>query len=122
MANLKQVAQDMLPVAREGIGWIALWKGGRDGRSWNYDSFYPDFDDEMYSSRIEAFELDRLHLITEIDPNAVFLNGWYHNLGDPDEMTRDSLAKFLRWQYDLGTYTLTEALESMTAYGEEDEQ
>lgn len=122
MASLKQVAQDMLPVAREGIGWIALWKGGRDGRSWSCDSFYPDFDDEMYSSRIEDFELDRLHRIAKIDPNAVFLNGWYHNLGDPDEMTRDSLAKFLRWQYDLGTYTLTEVLESMTTYGEENEQ
>lgn len=36
----------------------------------------------------------------EADPRAVFVNGYYSDLGSTDEMTRGSLANALRWQYE----------------------
>ena len=106
MASMRQTAQDMIDVAREGIGWIALWK---DGKGWMARDLYPDIDREN-NLVFEDYELEALREIVALDPRAILVNSWHHNLGDTTCMTRDSLADALRWQYDLQHYTVTDAL------------
>lgn len=107
MASIRQTAQDMLDVAREGIGWIALWK---DGKGWMARDFYPDIDRKGRLS-FEDYELESLHNIANLDPHAILVNGWHHNLGDTTCMTRESLADALRWQYDMQHYLVIDAAE-----------
>lgn len=107
MASIKLAAKDILDEARDGIGWIALWK---DGKGWMSMAFWPDYDDRTDVFTFEPFQLEGLRNIIAIDPNACFVNGWYSNLGDTDCMTRDSLAAMLRWQYELGHNRLADAL------------
>ena len=106
MASMRQTAQDMIDVAREGIGWIALWK---DGKGWMARDLYPDIDREN-NLVFEDYQLEALQLIHQQDPRAILVNSWYHNLGDTTCMTRDSLADALRWQYNLQHYTVADAL------------
>jgi hypothetical protein len=106
MATLKQNAQYMIDVAREGIGWIALWK---DGKGWMSMDFYPDID-RQGRLNFEDYDIDSLQNIAKLDPRAILVNGWYHNLGDTTCMTYDSLAAALRWQYDLQHYTVADAI------------
>lgn len=106
MATLKQNAQYMIDVAREGIGWIALWK---DDKGWMTMDYYPDIDRD---NRLifEDYDIDSLQNILKVDPRAILVNGWHHNLGDTTCMTYDSLAAALRWQYDLQHYTVADAI------------
>lgn len=102
MATLRQTAQDMIDVAREGIGWIALWK---DSKGWMARDFYPDVNRDG-SLTFEDYGLEALRRIFRMDPQAILVNGWEHNLGDTTCMTRDSLAAAFRWQYELGNSTV----------------
>lgn len=106
MASIRQAAQDVLDIAREGIGWIALWK---DGKGWMSKDFWPDID---RAGRLifEDYEIEGLRNIAALDPRAIFVNGWEHNLGDTTCMTRDTLADALRWQYDLQHYQVADVL------------
>lgn len=108
MATLRQNAQDMLDIAREGIGWIALWK---DGKGWMSRDFYPDID-RSGALVFEDYELEELQSIFRLDPGAILVNGWEHNLGDCTCMTRDSLAGALRWQYEMGHALLAGVLQN----------
>ena len=110
MATMRQTAQDMIDVAREGIGWIALWK---DGKGWMTRDFYPDINRDG-TLAFEDYDLEALQSIVSLDPNAILVNGWEHNLGDTTCMTRDTLAGAFRWQYDLGHYTVADALTCCT--------
>jgi hypothetical protein len=103
---MRQTAQDMIDVAREGIGWIALWK---DGKGWMAMDYYPDIDRDD-NLIFEDYDIDSLQNILKIDPRAILVNGWYHNLGDTTCMTRDTLADALRWQYDIQHYTVADAV------------
>lgn len=108
MASIKTVAQDMLDVARDGIGWIALWK---EGRAWSAMSFWPDYNERTHRMEgIDEFERVQLQAIADMDPEAVIVNGYTHNLGDPDTMSRDSLAEALRWQYGIQSNTVRDML------------
>lgn len=107
MASLRMAAQNVLDIARDGIGWIALWK---DGRSWSSMSFWPDYNEKSGNFVFEDFEQEQLQHIAKIDSHAILVNGWFHNLGSPDAMTRDSLADALRWQYDLQHYLVIDAV------------
>lgn len=106
MASMRQTAQDVIDVAREGIGWIALWK---DGKGWMARDLYPDIDRDG-NLLFEDYEMEALQLIHKMDPRAILVNGWHHNLGDTTCMTRDSLADALRWQYGLQHYTVADAV------------
>lgn len=108
MATLRQNAQDMLDIAREGIGWIALWK---DGKGWMSKDFWPDMD-RTGALSFEDYELEQLQSIHQLDPNAILVNGWHWNLGDCTCMTRDSLAGALRWQYEMGYARLADSLQN----------
>lgn len=107
MASIRLVAQDMIDVARDGIGWIALWK---DGKGWMAADFWPDDMDATGTPTWSEFDRERLQRITELDPGAIVVNGYYHNLGDTTCMTRDTLANALRWQYDLKRYLIDDHL------------
>ncbi len=109
MATMRQTAQDMIDVAREGIGWIALWK---DGKGWMARDFYPEVNRDG-TLTFEDYELDALRSISSTDPEAILVNGWEHNLGDTTCMTRDTLAAALRWQYELNHYTVVDYLPDL---------
>ena len=109
MASIRQAAQDVLDVARDGIGWIAVWK---EGKSWESMSFWPDYDEPTDSFTFDADDLEQLRGIFRKDVGAIFVNSWYANLGDTEGMTRDSLAEALRWQYEAGSSMLWKALRS----------
>lgn len=106
MASIRVEAQDVLDIARDGIGWIALWKSGR---SWNTMTFWPDITSDG-NLEFDDFDLEGLENIAAIDRRAILVNGYHHNLGDTTCMNRDSLADFLRWQYDLQHYTVADVL------------
>lgn len=106
MASIRVEAQDVLDIARDGIGWIALWK---TGRSWRTQIFWPDIDKNGYPV-FDDWDLGGLKNIVALDPGAVILNSYYHNLGDTTCMTRDSLADALRWQYELKRFRIDDQL------------
>lgn len=101
MASLKHEARNVLAEARDAICWIAVWKDGVGGRSWNAMTFWPEYDEKTCRfTEIEDYELEQLRNIHKIDPNAIFINGYYFNLGMLEEMTADSLTDALRWHYE----------------------
>lgn len=97
MASIRQEAQNMIDVARDGIGWIALWK---NGRGWQAMEFWPDDVDASGNPTFDDFDMEGLLNIVKKDPGAIIVNSYWHNLGDTTCMTRDSLADALRWQYE----------------------
>lgn len=97
MASIRQAAQDVIDVARDGIGWIALWK---DGKGWMSMEFYPDYNEDTNLFNFEDYELEKLRSIFRLDPEAILINSYRYNLGDTEHMTRDTLAEALRWQYE----------------------
>ena len=113
MASIRQIAQDVLYEARDGIAWIALYK---KGRSWNAECFWGLLDEREVFTTDYPEDSERLHEILSIDPNAIFVNAYLHNLGPiDDEMTRDTLARALRWQYDMQYFRLADASIKSTA-------
>lgn len=112
MASIRNAAQWVLDDCRDGIGWVAIWK---EGRSWESERIYGvDFDEPTYTATIDdPEELERLQAILAIDPHAIIVNGYYHNLGDPECMTRDTLADALRWQYELQNAIVANFLENI---------
>ena len=97
--TMREAAQYLREDAQDGICWIALWK---DGRGWGFNTFYLD------EKRDGTVELDNpenladLQEILAIDPHAIIVNGWHHNLAVFEgHVSRDDLARALRWQYDV---------------------
>ena len=113
MASIRQIAQDVLYEARDGIAWIVLYK---EGRSWNAECFWGLFDKQEVFTTDYPEDAERLREILSIDPNAIFVKAYLHNLGPiDDEMTRDTLAKALRWQYDMQYFRLADTSIKSTA-------
>ncbi|MBR3008356.1 MAG: DUF3846 domain-containing protein [Stomatobaculum sp.] len=118
MANIRRAAQDVLEIAKEGIGWIVFY---RNGRGWGSTYCYPEFDENtcrLDFSKCDEYEMSELREIVEKDPMAIIVNSYVMNLGDRDSMTRDSLAEALKWQYELNHAELRDALPEETEEGE----
>ena len=110
MANIRQAAQNVLDIARDGIGWIVFYK---DGRGWGSTYCYPEYFEDtniLDFSDCDDYEMEELQQILKKDPQAIIVNSYVMNLGDTETMTRDSLAEFLKWQYDLNHYELADAI------------
>ena len=107
MASIRKAAQDVLDIARDGIGWIVLWKSGK---GWTSEAFWPDDVDDNGNPTFDDFDMEDLLNIVKKDPGAIIVNSYIHNLGDTTCMTRDSLADFLRWQYNLQHSKVSDAL------------
>ena len=108
MASLRTTAQKVLEEARDGIAWIVLYK---QGRGWGASCFWPDFDDRTGLFKFEDYDLDDLKEILATDKDAILVNGYYYNLGPVEEMTRETLASALRWQYEEQFNRLADAME-----------
>lgn len=106
MADLRTTAQQVLEEARDGIAWIALYK---EGRGWKAACFWPDID-RGGEFTFEPDDIQELKAILTTDPDAIFVNGYYTNLGSIEEMTRESLTSALRWQYEEHFNKLAEAV------------
>jgi hypothetical protein len=98
MASLRKCASWVLDDARDGIAWIAVW---REGRGWCSESFFPEeFDYSNNCMELSDDDYFRIQEILSIDEGAIFVNGYYTNLGLTEEMTVVSLTAALRWQYE----------------------
>ncbi len=98
MASLKKCATWALDEARNGVGWILLFK---IGRSWNVSTIYPDaFDWDSRTMRIGADELAEIRNAISVDENAILVNSYYHNLGAMEDITLAILENSLLWQYE----------------------
>ena len=106
MANLRTTAQQVLEEARDGIAWIALYK---EGRGWRASCFWPDLDRDG-GFTFDPDDAQELEAILTTDPEAIFVNGYYTNLGPMEGMTRESLTSALRWQYEEHFNQLAEAV------------
>lgn len=105
MASLREEARAVIDVARDAIIWIAVWK---TGRSWHCREIYSvDYQESNpYFHRDEKWQIDEddkeeLRDILKEDPNACLVNGYYMNIGSLEEMTIESLADGLRYQYEI---------------------
>lgn len=96
MASIKKIAKEVIEDARDGIAWIAIWK---TGRSWNGCAYYPEDIDRNGVPTWGEEEMTELKEIAKTDKNAIVVNAYWHNLGSVEEMTVESLANALRWQY-----------------------
>ena len=120
MASIRQIAQDVLYEARDGIAWIVLYK---EGRSWGAECFWGEFDEQGNAFILDNPEdINRLREILEIDPDAIFVNPECNNLGPcgDEGMTRETLANGLRWQYGLQYSRLADTSIQSTAEPEAD--
>lgn len=113
MASIREAAQNVIGEGRDGIGWIALWK---KGRGWETAAFWPDYNERANTLAFESYDMPEIIEILERDPDAIIVNSYVHNLGSVEEMTRDTLANALRWQYDLQTARLAGRLSEGTSY------
>ena len=79
------------------------------GRGWEAACFWPDINknNEFIFDPDDAWEIK---LILATDPKAIFVNGYYTNLGPLEEMTRESLTAAFRWQYEEHFNQLAEAV------------
>lgn len=108
MASIREAAQNVLSIARDGIGWIVFWK---EGRGWESTDVYVDYDESGRILSVEEWELDVLREVYEKDHNAILVNSYVHNLGVYEDWgTRDDLATGLKWQYKLQQYLVADAI------------
>ena len=56
MASIREAAQQVLNIARDGIGWIVFWK---EGRGWDSDDVYVDYDE----SGTVAYDKDGIKIV-----------------------------------------------------------
>lgn len=99
MATLRELARDNYDDAAMAICWFALWK---TGRSWSMEHFYVDYDEKAKCFKIDEDDQIRCREILKEDYGAVFINGYYDNIGPLEEMTISSLVDGLRFQYNRG--------------------
>ena len=106
--TLREAAAHVMDIAKDGIGWIVLW---REGRGWNSDYMFPAFDENTCRVSLDEDQVEEAAAILRTDPQAILVNSYYHNLAvwDYSVSLRD-LADALRWQYSLGSSMLKDAL------------
>lgn len=97
MASIRAVAKEWINEAREGIAWIAIWK---DGKSWDGYAYYPEDVNRDGVPTWGTEDKEELREIAVKDGNAILVNAYWHNLGSVEDMTIETLANALRWQYE----------------------
>jgi hypothetical protein len=114
---MREAAQYLREDAQDGICWIALWK---DGRGWSFNTFYLDEKRDGTVVLDYPEDLQDLQGILAADPHAIIVNGYQHNLAVSEGyVTRDDLARALRWQYDLQHFTLADFMERIVQPAQE---
>jgi len=97
MASLRELARENIMDAAMGICWFAVWK---TGRSWNVEVFWPEYDEKKDTFKMEDDDVMRAKEILNDDYSAAFVNGYYCNIGAMEDMTIETLADGLRFQYE----------------------
>ena len=102
MASLKSVAQYVREDVQDGIAYISLWK---EGRGWAAETYYLEERKDNTVELDHPEDLESMKKILSIDPRAIIVNGYRHNLGVWDEcVSLENLVASIRWQYD-GQYS-----------------
>lgn len=94
MASLKNIVKEEYSTIADGIAWVAIYK---EGRSWKCNYFYPDsgsYDDGYVFTDEDMKELQN---ISETDPNAIFINGYYMGFGE--DFTLREMEQRILWMY-----------------------
>ena len=103
MASLRDKVKELQEDLRDGIAWVAFWK---EGRSWNAEDFHLEMGDYLYPE-----DKSRLMEISETDPAAVVVNGYYSGyLGE--DMSLDELTAGVRHHYENGYSNIREFIEA----------
>lgn len=97
MASLRELARENISDAAFGVCWFALWK---TGKSWHMETFWPEYNERKDTFKLEDYEVERAREILGEDYGAAFVNGYYCNIGTMEEMTIETLADGLRYQYE----------------------
>ena len=107
MASLRELARENIYDAAFGVCWFAIWK---NGRSWNMESFYPEYDERKDAFKMDNDDIARIREILSEDYSAKFVNGYYCNIGTMEEMTVASLTDGLLFQYERGNVCLCDCI------------
>ena len=107
MASLRDLARENISDAAFGVCWFAIWK---NGRKWNMEAFWPEYDERKDAFKVDHEDEKRMREILAEDYNAKFVNGYYCNIGTMEEMTVESLADGLRFQYEHGNVCLCDCI------------
>ena len=107
--TIKNAAQNVIGAARDGVGWIALWKVGR---GWESTDFYLDYNESTGRILPDPDDLPEMKRIVQEDPMAVLVNSYVHNLGNMEywETSVRDLACALKWQYEMQHSLLIDAI------------
>lgn len=127
MASLRKIASILREDAQDGIAWFVVWK---KGRSWNALEVWPEaMDSDGTTVTLKSDDAAEVRRILAEDPDAVFVNSWYHNLGmyEDEHLTAEVLAEKLRWQYEecgncLSDWEIVEASENANREAEADRE
>lgn len=115
--TMREAAQYLREDAQDGICWIALWK---EGRGWGFNTFYLDEKRDGTVALDYQEDMQDLQGILANDPHAIIVNGYQHNLAVSEGyVSRDDLARALRWQYDLQHATLADFMERIVQPAQE---
>ena len=119
MASINLLSKEFIDVAREGIGFIVLWK---EGRSWNGITTYDiSYENTAGIYKVNPLMVGELEAILDKDPRAIAVCSYYDNIGGiGDELTQAKLADGLRYQYEKAPGSLEAILSEITAECEQE--
>lgn len=115
--TMREAAKWLRDDAQDGISWIVLWK---EGRGWGFNTLYLDEKRDGTVELDHPEDLEELQSILAIDSHAIIVNGYQHNLHVCEGyVSRDDLARALRWQYDGQSSTLADFMERIVQPAQE---
>ena len=94
MASLKEVVKSNYDEIIDGIAWVAIYK---QGRSWECACFWQE--DGSYDEGLvfSADDMEELRSISQIDPKAICINGYYMPFGA--DFTQKEVENKILWMY-----------------------
>ena len=122
MASLRNVARELMADARDGIGFLVIWKGGR---SWfglaTYSIQYVEEAGEGPAYEVAAEFIPEMKAILERDPKAICVNPYIDNVGPFEDMTLESLMDGIKYQREINPGSLRRVLTAVEDEDQEDE-
>lgn len=120
MSGLRKIASILREDAQDGVAWFILWK---KGSSWNALEVWPEaMDSDGTTVTLKSDDAAEARRILKEDPNASFVNSYYHNLGvlEGECLTVEVLAEKLWWRYEergsqLADWEIVEANQELEA-------
>lgn len=102
MARIEDVAKQLKPAAEEGVGWLLVWK---TGKNWHGATVWPDYNENTCTMTMDREDIEIVLEAIDQDVNAILVNGYVHNLGVSNyRVSIRTLAENLRYHYKLQDY------------------